>query len=154
MNKFYIEKNSYCTKIYIGTDGNGKPKYKKLKAKTEKELERRVREYKNAIDDGINILKNNDTLYNWITHYLEVLEDEVICDNIKESEYKVLKSRLQFFIEYKGGLLAKTRLNDILTYHIQPAINALYKVNPSTGKKTAKRTIERYIRALSNGASI
>ena len=31
MNKFYVEKNSFCTKIYIGTDGNGKPKYKKLK---------------------------------------------------------------------------------------------------------------------------
>lgn len=150
MNKFYIEKNSYCTKIYIGTDSNGKPKYKKLKAKTEKELEKRVREYKNAINDGINILKNNDTLYNWITHYLENMEDEVLCDNISESEYKVLKSRLHFFIDYKGGLLAKTRLNDILTSHIQPAINTLYKVNPSTGKNTAKRTIERYIRALSN----
>ena len=34
MNKFYVEKNSFCTKIYIGTDGNGKPKYKKLKAQT------------------------------------------------------------------------------------------------------------------------
>lgn len=50
MNKFYVEKGSFCTKLYIGTDANGKPKYKKLKAPTEKELEKRVREYKNAID--------------------------------------------------------------------------------------------------------
>ena len=41
MNKIYVEKNSFCTKIYIGTDGNGKPKYKKLKAQTEKELEKK-----------------------------------------------------------------------------------------------------------------
>ena len=40
MNKIYVEKNSFCTRLYIGTDANGKPKYKKLKAQTEKELEK------------------------------------------------------------------------------------------------------------------
>ena len=150
MNKIYVEKNSFCTRLYIGTDANGKPKYKKLKAQTEKELEKRVREYKNAIDSGLNILKNNDTLIKWVNHYLETIESEVMCDNIKESEYKTLKARLQYFIDYRGGLLAKTKLNDILPSHIQPAINELYKKNPSTGKTTAKKTIQRYIRALAN----
>ena len=150
MNKIYVEKNSFCTRLYIGTDANGKPKYKKLKAQTEKELEKRVREYKNAIDSGLNILKNNDTLIKWVNHYLETIESEVMCDNIKESEYKTLKARLQYFVDYKGGLLAKTKLNDILPSHIQPAINELYKKNPSTGKTTAKKTLQRYIRALSN----
>ena len=42
MNKFYIEKNSYCKKIYVGTDADGKPKYRKLKARSEKELEKRL----------------------------------------------------------------------------------------------------------------
>ena len=117
MNKFYVEKGSFCTKLYIGTDANGKPKYKKLKAPTEKELEKRVREYKNAMDSGLNILKNNDTLLSWINHYLEYVENEVMCDNIKESEYKTLKARLQYFVDYSGGLLAKTKLNDILPSH-------------------------------------
>ena len=150
MNKFYVEKGSFCTKLYIGTDANGKPKYKKLKAPSEKELEKRVREYKNAMDSGLNILKNNDTLLNWINHYLEYVENEVMCDNIKESEYKTLKARLQYFVDYSCGLLAKTKLNDILPSHIQPAVNALYKKNPSTGKNTAKKTLQRYIRALAN----
>ena len=150
MNKIYVEKNSFCTRLYIGTDANGKPKYKKLKAQTEKELEKRVREYRNAIDSGLNILKNNDTLIKWVNHYLETIESELMCDNIKESEYKTLRARLQYFIDYKGGLLAKTKLNDILPSHIQPAINELYKKNPSTGKTTAKKTIQRYIRALAN----
>lgn len=150
MNKIYMEKGSFCARLYIGTDANGKPKYKKLKAQTEKELERRIREYKNAMDSGLNVLKSNDTLLNWINHYLESIENEVMCDNIKESEYKTLKSRLQYFVDYNGGLLAKTKLNDILPSHIQPAVNALYKENPSTGKTTAKKTLQRYIRALAN----
>lgn len=150
MSKFYKEKNSFCTKIYIGTDANGKPKYKKLKAQTEKELKKRVKEYKNDIDIGLDVLKNNDTLYSWIYHYLEGIEAEVDCDNIKESEYKTLKARLEFFINYKNGLLAKTKLKDVLSSHIQPAINELYRCNPATGKPTAKKTIQRYIRALSN----
>lgn len=150
MSKFYKENNSFCTKIYIGTDADGKPKYKKLKAQTEKELEKRVREYRNEIDAGLDILKNNDTLYSWIYHYLESIEGEVDCDNIKESEYKTLKSRLEFFVNYKNGLLAKTKLKDILASHIQPAVNELYRCNPATGNPTAKKTIQRYIRALSN----
>lgn len=150
MSKYYVENNRFCTKIYIGTDTNGKPKYKKLKAKTEKELDKRVREYKNAMDSGLNILKNNDTLLKWVNHYLESIESEVMCDNIRESEYKTLKARLQYFIDYNGGLLAKARLNDILPSHIQPAVNELYKCNPNTGKNTAKYTLQRYIRALAN----
>ena len=150
MSKIYVEKNSFCTRIYVGTDANGKPKYKKLKAQTEKELEKRIIEYKNAMSNGLNVLRNNDTLLKWVNHYLETMENEVTCDNMKESEYSILKARLQFFIDYNNGLLAKAKLNDILTSHIQPAVNELYRNNPSTGKPTAKRTIQRYIRALSN----
>ena len=126
MSKIYVEKNSFCTRIYIGTDANGKPKYKKLKAQTEKELEKRIIEYKNAMSNGLNVLKNNDTLLKWVNHYLETMENEVACDNMKESEYSILKARLQFFIDYNNGLLAKAKLNDILTSHIQPAVNELY----------------------------
>ena len=49
MSKYYKEQNRFCTKIYIGTDSNGKPKYKKLKAKTERELDERVRKFKNIV---------------------------------------------------------------------------------------------------------
>ena len=34
MSKIYMERGSYCTRIYLGTDENGKKKYKKLKAET------------------------------------------------------------------------------------------------------------------------
>lgn len=150
MSKYYKEQNSFCTKIYIGTDEYGKPKYRKLKAKTERELDERVRKFKNIVDDGIDVLKNADTLEKWADSYIKMLESDVDCGNIKESEYKTTKSRLRYFLDYKDGLLAKSKLKDILASHIQPAVNSLYKENPATGKHTSKRTIERYIRTLAN----
>ena len=30
MNKIYVEKNSFCTRLYIGTDANGKPVYEEI----------------------------------------------------------------------------------------------------------------------------
>ena len=150
MSKYYKEQNRFCTKIYIGTDSNGKPKYKKLKAKTERELDERVRKFKNIVGEGLDALKNTDSLEKWVKRYLELIESEVECGDIKDSEYKTLKTRLQYFLDYKGGMLAKAKLNAILTSHMQPAINSLYNKNPATGKHTSKRTIERYIRAIAN----
>lgn len=150
MTKIYKENNSFCTRIYIGTNANGKPKYKKLKAKTKKELQHKAMEFLKAIGRGEDVGNTNYTLSNWIERYLKMMEDEVLCDNIKESEYKTLKARLEFFIYYSNGILGNAKLKDILPSHIQPAINQLYRENPNTGKKSAKKTIQRYIRALSN----
>lgn len=150
MSKYYTELGSFCTKVFIGTDENGKPKYKKLKAKTEKELTKRVFEFKKTLEDGGDIEKSNDTLGKWIKRYEASVQEQVDCGDYKESEYDMLVSRLRYFSDYKGGLLAMTRLKDILTSDIQPAINALFKKNPRTGKPTAKRTLERYVRALAN----
>lgn len=150
MSKYYTDRGSFCTKVYIGTDENGKPKYKKLKAKTEKELTKKVFEFKKTLEDGVDINRSNDTLGKWITRYEASVQEQVDCGDYKESEYDMLVSRLNYFIDYNGCLLSMTRLNDVLTTDIQPAVNALFKKNPRTGKPTAKRTIERYIRALAN----
>lgn len=150
MSKYYIENNRYCTKVYIGADSNGKPKYKKLKAKTEKELDNRVREFRKALFQGYDTIKGSATLESWIESYLDNLYQDVLCENCTNTEYNMTKARLNYFLEYKGGLLAKTSLNKILSTDIQPAINQLYSKNPVTGKKTAKRTIQRYLRALKN----
>lgn len=148
MSKYYIENNRFCTKVYIGTDANGKPKYKKLKAKTEKELDKRVKEFRKTLDQGYDTIKSSASLESWIESFLENLYQDVLCENCTNTEYNMTKARLNFFLEYKGGLLAKTSLNKILSTDIQPAINQLYFKNPVTGKKTAKRTIQRYLRAL------
>lgn len=150
MSKYYIENNRYCTKVYIGADSNGKPKYKKLKAKTEKELDNRVREFRKTLFEGYDAIKGSATLEIWIESFLESLYQDVLCENCTNTEYNMTKARLNYFLEYKGGLLAKTSLNKILSTDIQPAINQLFSKNPVTGKKTAKRTIQRYLRALKN----
>ena len=150
MSKFYLEGNRFCTKIYLGTDENGKKKFKKLKAETEKELEARVYEFKKKLDSGLDLVKADDSLSKWMDRYLESINNEVDCGDYDESYYNTTESRLNYFRHYQGGILAKAKLPDILSGHIQPAVNALFKENPSTGKPTAKRTLERYIRTLAN----
>ncbi|MBQ7646117.1 MAG: hypothetical protein IJS94_02495, partial [Clostridia bacterium] len=150
MLNYYKENYSWCVRIYIGTDSDGKKKYKKLKAKTKEELEKKVFMFKKNAEIVIDVYKTNDTLSTWVERYLYSIEDDVECGNYQENEFKIIKARLQYFLDYKNGFLARARLCDILSSHIQPAINALFKCNPATQKPTAKRTIERYIRNLAN----
>lgn len=143
--EYYIENGSYCTKIYLGRDSNGKPKYKKLKAKTTSELRKKEKQFREELDSGLDVLNSNDTLEKWVERYVNRQLNKVENDCLKESEFKTAKSRLEYFTTYMGGIFAKTRLKDIMPDDIQPIIYDLYKCNPSTGKKTAKRTLERYL---------
>lgn len=62
MSKYYIENGSFCTKVYIGSDENGKPKYKKLKADSERALDKRVREFRSNLKSGMSSVKSSATL--------------------------------------------------------------------------------------------
>lgn len=55
----------YQTNVRIGTQPNGKPKYKTIYARSQTELERKVREFKGNLDKGIIITDNNITLGEW-----------------------------------------------------------------------------------------
>ena len=80
--------------------------------------------HKNIVGEGLDALKNTDSLEKWVKRYLELIESEVECGDIKDSEYKTLKTRLQYFLDYKGGMLAKAKLNSILTSHAAFPANA------------------------------
>lgn len=146
----YKEGNSYCKKVYLGKDCNGKKKYKKFKATTQKELNKKIIEFKKALDTGLDVQKSTDTLKVWSVRYLNSLEKDVDNNNLSLSEFKTKKARIEYFLQYKGGILAVARLCDILPIHIQPAIDDLYKRNPYTNKESSKRTISRYIFTLAN----
>lgn len=150
MAKYYIENGRFCTKIYIGSDSNGKPKYKKLKAESERALDKRVSEFRRSQACGANNIKCSTTLEKWIGGYLESLHQSVLCEDCSEAEYSQTKARLNYFLEYGNGALAKTSLDKLLQTDIQPAVNLLFIENPTTHKRTAKRTLRRYIRALGN----
>lgn len=150
MGKIYMENGRLCTRIYLGVNESGKKQFKKIRADTERELNKLVFDFRKTLDSGIDIHTYNDSLEKWINEYLDSIEMEVNCGCYSESEYNTQKARLEYFINYNNGILAKAKLKDILTSHIQPCVFELYKKNPSTGKNTAKRTLQRYVAALSN----
>lgn len=127
----------YQTKIYDAES----QKYKYLYAKTVAELKRKETELRNQIDKGIDISSADDTFSQWFERLKKVKKTE-----LTESEYQTFCFRVSFFCENIGKLPLKSINQQLL----QPFVNELFAANPSTGKRTSKRTIQRYISALSS----
>ncbi len=127
----------YQTKIYDAESG----KYKYLYAKSVAELKKKERQLRNQIDKGIDISSADDTFSQWLERLKKVKETE-----LTESEYQTFCFRTSYFCEKVGNLPLKSINQQLL----QPYINELFSVNPATGKRTSKRTIQRYMAALSS----
>lgn len=130
----------YQTKIYTGSDANGKKLYKYLYASTAAELTKLETELRSNLAKGIDIMSFDDTYSQWLERLKVVKETE-----LTESEYTTFVSRAAYFSDKIGMLPLKSINQQIL----QPIVNEMFKVNPSTGKPSAKRTVERYIHAAS-----
>lgn len=130
----------YQTRIYLGIGEDKKKQYKYLYADTPKELKALEDELRLKLNKGIDILSMQDSYKQWAERLEAVRKIDMIS-----SEYKTFKSRVDFFSAYFG----EVRLKDISQTTIQPVINGLFKQNPATSKPTAKRTLERYLAALS-----
>lgn len=150
MKKYKKDRNSYFTRIYIGIDSNGKKQFKKLKAQTPEELEKKEKLFRKRLEEGERNFHAEDSLKRWAARYLHELQQECEFEETPESEYSMVEARLNYFLMYRNGLLARAPLSTILGNHIQPAINELYSKNPYTGKKSSRRTITRYLKTLSN----
>lgn len=131
----------YLARIYLGVDENGKKKFKHLYANSPKELAKMEADLRTKLEKGIDIMTMNDTYADWLERLKSVKEIEV-----KESEYNTFVARASYFLDFFGDV----PLKEIRQQNIQPAINAVYKRNPATGKPSAKRTIERYLQAVSS----
>lgn len=150
MSVYSKDGNSFYKRIYIGVDEYGKKKFKKIKAKSEKELLKRENELRRKLKSGIDIKKESDSLAKWIKRYLDSAEMLVNAGSLKLSEYKLMKSRLDYFLKYDGGIFAATGLKDILPSDIVSVINTLMRKNPYIKKATSKTTAGRYLDLLSN----
>ena len=130
----------YQTKIYLGLDESNKKKYKYLYASSEKELRRLESELLSKLNKGIDIVTADDTYQQWLDRLKAVKETE-----LTESEYDTFVARASYFSKKFGN----TPLNEIGQQAVQPVINEVFKCNPTTHKPSAKRTVERYLSAVS-----
>lgn len=127
----------YQTKIYDTESG----KYKYLYAKSVAELKKKELDLRTKISKGIDLSSADDTFSQWLERLKKVKETE-----LTESEYQTFCFRASYFCEKVGKLPLKSINQQLL----QPYINELFSVNPATGKRTSKRTIQRYMSVLSS----
>ncbi len=126
----------YQTKVY---DAESK-KYKYIYAKSAAELKKKETALRNQIDKGIDISSADDTFSQWLTRLKKVKEME-----LTESECSTFCFRADYFAQNIGNLPLKAINQQLL----QPLVNELFTANPATGKPSSKRTIQRYISAVS-----
>ena len=130
----------YQTKIYLGIGDDGKKEFKYLYANSPKELSKMEADLRAKFEKGIDLMTLNDTYSEWLERLKVVKEIE-----LKENEYRTFIARASYFVSFFGDV----PLKEIRQQNIQPAINAVYKFNPATGKPSAKSTTERYLQAAS-----
>lgn len=131
----------YQTRVYLGVDENNKKVFKYIYAKSVAELKQKETELRGQKEKGIDIASANDTFSQWLERLKKVKQTE-----LTESEYQTFCFRTAYFCGNVGNL----PLNSISQQLLQPFVNELFAVNPSTGKQTSKRTIQRYISAASS----
>lgn len=129
----------YREKIYLGTE-NGKPKYKYIEGKNKADVEKRAREFRNALDKRLDV----DGKYTFKDCVNLLLESKKA--SISESDFKTLKFRLSPFVSELGY----KNIKDVRKAEIEPILRDLAADNPTTGKPSAQRTTERYLTAVSS----
>lgn len=127
----------YRTKVY-DTENH---KYVYIYAKSVSELKKKEAELRRQIDTGINISSADDTFNQWLERLIKVKKTE-----LTESEYRTFCFRASYFGENVGNLPLKNINQQLL----QPYVNELFEANPTTGKQTSKRTLQRYISVASS----
>ncbi len=130
----------YEAKIYLGLDENRKKIYKSIYGNTPKEVYDKETELRAKMKKGIDIMSLDDSFSQWADRLCELKETE-----LTDSEHATFKFRCTYFTENIGYL----PLKDVSQINLQPLINGLLKRNPSTGKPSSKRTIERYLSVAS-----
>lgn len=121
--------------VYIGRGEDGKRKYKTVYGYTQKEVDEAVLNVKLALKKGIDVAAENDLVSDWSKSLLHLKSETV-----SPGHYKNFESKIKY-INFRIGNLPITKLR---TADIQEIITDISKHNPSTGKKSAKKTLIDY----------
>lgn len=129
------EKKVFRTNVYLGTV-NGKPKTKSVYAKSQKELDRKVADLKREVQDGKNAY-DKATFGVWADKWYREKKEPAGLSEGGIGQIKGAIDKLKPYFSERE--LRKIHLSDF-----QAFINDMAKKNPTTGKPTAKRTLEGY----------
>lgn len=130
----------YQARIYLGRNEEHKKVFKYIYAASISELKKAESELRAKLNSGVNVLEMNSSYRQW-TERVEAVKKTELTAN----EYNTFKHRAEYFY----NSFADTPLKSITQSDIQPVINELFTLNPSTGKSSSKGTLQKYIRAVS-----
>lgn len=130
----------YAKQVYLGKDENGKRITKTVYGKTQREANEKAAELRTKLGKGLDVSSKNKTFKDWAKLFLSTQKE-----TLSSSEYDTKEKRIDFFYSYFGEF----PLEAVRPFHIESALNALAKKNPSTGKPSAKKTLAAYKQACS-----
>lgn len=139
--------------VYIGKV-DGKKKYKTFYGKTQKEANAKAEAFRNEIGKAEN--KPDDISFRfWADKWSAAREVET-----SEERAAASKSKITMFVNWlpfenrwltegeKAVCLGDMPIDQIKLYQLQAVLDALARCNPSTGKPSAKRTLNTYLKTV------
>lgn len=139
----------YAVQIYLGRV-EGKRKYKTVYGKTQKEANKKAAEVRRQLNKGVDLLAE-DSFGFWCDRWLKSQKTELSPERYDNCEAKLrLVKRYNYLTdvfeekEDNKNTLAHLNIAKIQLYQLQAILDKLAAFNPSTGKKTAKRTLTEY----------
>lgn len=139
--------------VYIGKV-DGKKKYKTFYGKTQKEANTKAEAFRSEIGKAAN--KPDDTTFRFWSHkWCSAREVETSAERAAAS-----KAKISMFVNWKpfedcwraegecGIVLGDMPIEQIKLYQLQSVLDALARCNPSTGKPSAKRTLNEYLKSV------
>lgn len=129
----------YQKNIYLGTDSTGKKLYRSIYGRSKKEIagkEQAIRAERSKRYD----LTEDDSFSRWADLYLESKRQTATPAELQTADTRAA---------YLKALIGDRSVRDIRRIDILQIFAALQRENPTTGKPSARRTIERYCQLLS-----
>lgn len=133
----------YCKQILLGYYPDGRRKMKTIYGTTIKEVEKKERECRNMIEQGI-VEENNITVCEWSEMWLKTYKA-----NVSYNTYQMYSNALQNHI---NPVLGDILLKNVKTIQIQQLINQLTEKGNSRSAEIVRLTVKQFMhQALDEG---
>lgn len=117
----------YAVQVYLGTDENGKKKYKFVYGKTQKEALKKAEELRIKLGKGIDLSAERDSFAKWRDRWLEQKSISVAATTLRSC---------RTCTQHIADALGDYELPKILPAQIQKCINAMYEEGYAKGTLT------------------